>query len=163
GLPPYAPPDELRVLEGRRFLVADADRAQRRAYVEAGLAVGAEVEWMSQARPPLERVAAWALPVGAVILAAGRGRRMGRHKLVLLGDQPLVDAGTIALLLRHWRREGSRVAVATRHASDDGHGPWLRPPVLLDRSLFAELRTLTGDEGARQVLNRRRELVDVIV
>jgi CTP:molybdopterin cytidylyltransferase MocA len=236
GLPPYAPPEELRVLEGRRFLVADSDRARRRAYVEAGLGVGAEVEWMNQPRPPLERVAAWALPVGAVILAAGRGQRMGAQKLllkvagrplvrhvveaaaasgcdevvvvysdpavadavgdrarcvanpdpdagqssslrlglealgdqeagavVLLGDQPLVEAATISSLLRHWRREGSRVAVATRYESDDGAGPDWRPPVLLDRALFAELRTLTGDEGARQLLNRRRELVDVIV
>jgi molybdenum cofactor cytidylyltransferase len=236
GLPPYAPPEELRVLEGRRFLVADEDRARRRAYVEAGLRVGAEVEWMNQARPALERVSAWALPVGAVILAAGRGRRMGKQKLlldiagrplvrhvveaaaesgcdevlvvysdpavadavaerarcvenpnpdagmsgslrlglealgdqeagalVLLGDQPLVEAETITALLRHWRREGSRAAVATRYASDDGEGPWWRPPVLLDRSLFSEMRTLTGDQGARQVLNERRELVDVVV
>jgi molybdenum cofactor cytidylyltransferase len=236
GLPPYAPPDELRVLEGRRFLVAEADRARRRAYVEAGLRCGAEVEWMTQARPPLDRVAAWALPVGAVILAAGRGRRMGRQKLlldvagrpllrhvvdaaassgcdevvvvysdpavadavadrarcienpdpdagmssslrvgldalgdqeagalVLLGDQPLVDPDTIGKLLQHWRREGSRAAVATRYAEDDGEGPAWRPPVLLDRSLFAELRTLSGDEGARQVLNRRRELLDLVV
>ena len=236
GLPPHPPPAELRVLEGRRFLVADADRSRRRAYVEAGLGVGAEVEWMDDARPPLERVAAWALPVGAVILAAGRGSRMGRQKLllevggrplvrhavdaaaaggcdevlvvysepavadavadrarcienpepdagmsgslrlglealgeqeagalILLGDQPLVDAEGISALLSHWRREGARAAVATRYASDDGAGPWLRPPVLLDRGLFPELRTLTGDEGARQVLNRRRELVDIIV
>ncbi len=236
GLPPYAPPAELRVLEGRRFLVADADRARRRTYVEAALRTGAEVEWMSQPRPPLDRLAAWALPVGAVILAAGRGLRMGRQKLllevagrplvrhavdaaaasgcdevvvvysdpavadavadrarcvenpdpdkgmsgslrlgldalgdqeagalILLGDQPLVDATMLSTLLRHWRREGARAAVATRYATDDGAGPGWRPPVLLDRSLFAELRTLTGDEGARQVLNRRRELVDVVV
>jgi molybdenum cofactor cytidylyltransferase len=240
GLPAYAPPD-LRVLEGRRFLVGDADRARRREYVEAALRVGAEVEWLNQPRPSLERVAAWALPVGAVILAAGRGSRMGRQKLllevggrplvrhvvdsaaasgcdevlvvysdpavadavadrarcienpdpdagvsgslrlglealgdqeagalVLLGDQPLVEPRAIAALLRHWRREGSRPAVGTQYASDDGHssngrGPWWRPPVLLDRSLFSELRTLTGDEGARQVLNKRRELVDVVV
>lgn len=236
GLPPYPPPAELRVLEGRRFLVADGDRARRRAYVEAGLGVGAEVEWMERARPPLEEVAAWALPVGAVILAAGRGSRMGRQKLllevggrplvrhvvdaaaasgcdellvvysdpavadavaerarcienpdpdagmsgslrlgleglgdqeagamILLGDQPLVDAAMLSTLLRRWRREGARAAVATRYAADDGKGPWWRPPVLLDRSLFSELRTLTGDEGARQVLGRRRELVDVVV
>jgi len=224
------------VLEGRRFLAADSDRARRRAYVEAGLKVGAEVLGLNQPRPPLEKVAEWALPVGAVILAAGRGKRMGRQKLlldvagrplvrhvveaaaasgcdevlvvysdpavadavgdkarcvlnadpdagmssslrlgldalgdqeagalVLLGDQPLIDGAAISSLLRHWRREGSRAAVATRYASDDGEGPRWRPPVLLDRSLFSEMRTLTGDEGARQLLNRRRELVDLVV
>lgn len=235
GLPPYAPPD-LSMLEGHRLLIAESDRSRRRLYAEAGLAVGAEVEWINQDRPAFDRLAAWALPVGAVVLAAGSATRMGRQKLllevagrplvrhvvdaavqagcseiavvyadpevadavagrahcvlnphpelgqssslrigvdalgdhqagalVLLGDQPLVDVPTLLELMQHWRREGSRAAVGTRFAAADGRGPGWQPPVLLDRSLFPELRTLTGDAGARHLLRERPELVDVVV
>jgi CTP:molybdopterin cytidylyltransferase MocA len=232
---PEGPPPELRVLEGRRLLVADGDRGRRRLFVEAAMRVGAEVEWLRDEHPPVERVAAWALPVGAVVLAAGGGTRMGRQKLlldaggrplvrhvvdaaarggcdevvvvysdpavadavadvarcvenaaagsglasslrvgleslrdhaagalILLGDQPLVHPRTIESLLRAWRREGARVAVATRYDGADGGGASWRPPVVLDRSLFAELRALEGDAGARQYLSGRPELVDVV-
>lgn len=232
---PAAPPPELRVLEGRRLLVADGDRTRRRLFVEAGMRVGAEVEWLSDGAPPADRVGAWALPVGAVVLAAGGATRMGRQKLlleaagrplvrhvvdaaarggcdevvavysdpavadavadaarcvknadaasglasslrvgldalrdhaagalILLGDQPLVHSSTIEALLRTWRREGARAAVASGYSGEDGRGPRWRPPVVLDRSLFAELRALGGDEGARQYLGAHPELVDVV-
>lgn len=234
GLPP-APPPDLRILEGRRLLLADEERARRRAYVEAAMAVGAEVEWLDHADPAVDRVAAWALPVGGIVLAAGGGRRMGRQKLllevggrplvrhvvdaaarggcdevvlvysdgavadavahaarcvrnpdaatglasslrtgvdsvgdhvagalILLGDQPLVNPTTIGALLRSWRREGARAAVATLYTSADGEAPEWRPPVVLDRSLFSELRTLDGDQGAKQYLDRHPEFVDVV-
>jgi molybdenum cofactor cytidylyltransferase len=77
--------------------------------------------------------------------------------VVLLGDQPLVGSRTVATLLRAWRREGSRPAVAV---SNDKDG-W-SPPVLLSRELWAELLPLKGDAGARQVLAGRPELIDVI-
>ena len=234
GLPAYDPPD-LAALEGRRLLVADADRSRARAYAEAGLRAGAEVEWVYQERPPLDRIAAWALPVAAIVLAAGGGTRMGAQKLlldfagrplllnaleaasdggcdrlvvvysdpavadavgqrarcvynpaaqtgiasslrvgldavdegaagalILLGDQPLIGARTVAMLLRAWRREGARLAAATGYPGADGEGARWRPPVLLDRALWPELRALRGDDGARQLLARRPEIVDIV-
>ena len=77
--------------------------------------------------------------------------------MVLLGDQPLVGARTVSTLLRAWRREGSRPAVAV--AQPDGG--WT-PPVVLARDLWDELNALKGDAGARQVLHGRPELLDVI-
>jgi CTP:molybdopterin cytidylyltransferase MocA len=77
--------------------------------------------------------------------------------IVMLGDQPLVGARTIAALLRSWRREGSRPAVAV--AQDEGG--W-SPPVVLSRELWSELLALKGDAGARQILQGRPELVDVV-
>jgi CTP:molybdopterin cytidylyltransferase MocA len=79
--------------------------------------------------------------------------------LVMLGDQPLVGARTVEILLKTWRREGSRPAVATSY---DGNRKDWRPPVLLDRALWPELMALEGDAGARQLLEKRPELVDTV-
>jgi CTP:molybdopterin cytidylyltransferase MocA len=79
--------------------------------------------------------------------------------LVMLGDQPLVGARTVERLLRAWRREGSRPAVASTYGEKKD---W-RPPVLLDRSLFPEVMHLKGDAGARALFERRPELLDTVV
>ncbi|HEY7201536.1 MAG TPA: nucleotidyltransferase family protein [Candidatus Dormibacteraeota bacterium] len=222
---------DLELLSGRRLLVVDGDRARMRDFAEAGMAAGADVEWLHAERPDFNRIAAWALPVGAVVLAAGAASRMGRNKLLLevgeqalvrhvieaaseggchvinvvyadeavrdaiggsatcvlnpdatrgqssslrvglqslpeeiagalimLGDQPLVGARTVGILLRGWRREGARPAVA---ASYGDRGSW-RPPVLLDRSLWPEVMSLDGDEGARRLFDDRPELLDTV-
>jgi len=229
GLPPDVP--DLELLSGRRLLVVDGDRALMREFAEAGMAAGAEVEWLHSERPDFNRIATWALPVGAVVLAAGAGSRMGRNKLllevgdqalvchvisaasdggchvinavfadeavrlaignsatcihnpeatsgqasslrvglqsmpeeiagalVMLGDQPLVGSRTVGMLLRAWRREGTRPAVAASY----GHRTNWRPPVLLDRSLWPEVMSLDGDEGARQLFLQRPELLDTV-
>ncbi|HUZ85487.1 MAG TPA: nucleotidyltransferase family protein [Candidatus Baltobacterales bacterium] len=77
--------------------------------------------------------------------------------VVLLGDQPLVGSRTVAALLRAWRREGSRPAVAV----SQGHREWA-PPVVLSRDLWEQLFALKGDAGARQVLQGHPELIDVV-
>jgi molybdenum cofactor cytidylyltransferase len=77
--------------------------------------------------------------------------------VVLLGDQPLVGSRTVAALLRQWRREGSRPAVAVSQGKD----AWV-PPVVLSRELWDQLFELKGDAGARQVLSGRPELLDVV-
>jgi CTP:molybdopterin cytidylyltransferase MocA len=77
--------------------------------------------------------------------------------VVLLGDQPLVGSRTVAALLRAWRREGSRPAVAV---SKKG-GQWT-PPVVLARELWESLYALDGDAGARQILDGHPELLDTV-
>jgi molybdenum cofactor cytidylyltransferase len=77
--------------------------------------------------------------------------------VVVLGDQPLVGSRTIAALLRAWRREGSRPAVAV---SQGEHG-WA-PPVVLARELWEQVFALKGDAGARQILQGRPELLDMV-
>lgn len=223
---------DLSQLSGRRLLVCDGDATRLREYAEAGMAAGAEVEWLREAKPPFDRIAAWALPVAAVVLAAGAATRMGRDKLLLdaggqplvchvieaaseggchavvtvysqqavreaigdsvtavfnpdaaagqatslrtglaavpeemagalitLGDQPLVGALTVDRLLKAWRREGARPAVASTYGDKKD---W-RPPVLVDRALFPDLMSLSGDVGARAVFERRPELLDTVV
>jgi CTP:molybdopterin cytidylyltransferase MocA len=89
--------------------------------------------------------------------------------VVLLGDQPLVGSRTITALLRAWRREGSRPAVAVsnkRTGADEakpgrGADQWT-PPVVLAREMWAELIALEGDAGARQILDGHPELLDTV-
>jgi CTP:molybdopterin cytidylyltransferase MocA len=88
---------------------------------------------------------------------------------VLLGDQPLVGSRTVSALLRAWRREGSRPAVAvSKKRSTDDSGPgrppnqhWT-PPVVLARELWDDLNALEGDAGARQILDGHPELLDTV-
>jgi CTP:molybdopterin cytidylyltransferase MocA len=222
---------DLSALAGRRVLLVDGDSGRLRDFAEHALRADAEVEWIRSARPPLERLAAALLPVGAVVLAAGSGSRMpGSQKLLLeldsrpmvlhaieaaseggchqvvvvyssdeikaavgtvaelvhnplahtgmasslqaglramrpemaaavvvLGDQPLVGSRTIAALLRAWRREGSRPAVAVAKTRKE----WT-PPVMLARELWDELYALKGDAGARQILDGHPELLDTV-
>jgi molybdenum cofactor cytidylyltransferase len=221
----------LAALAGRRVLLVDGDSGRLRDFAELALRADAEVEWIRSARPPLERLAAALLPVGAVVLAAGSGSRMpGSQKLLLeldgrplvlhaieaaseggchqvvvvyssdevkeavgavaelvhnphahtgmasslqaglramrpemaaavvvLGDQPLVGSRTIAALLRAWRREGSRPAVAVAKSRK----AWT-PPVMLARELWDEIYALKGDAGARQILDGHPELLDTV-
>jgi molybdenum cofactor cytidylyltransferase len=77
--------------------------------------------------------------------------------VVLLGDQPLVGSRTVAALLRAWRREGSRPAVAVSKRRNE----WT-PPVVLSREMWDELNQLEGDAGARQILDGHPELLDTV-
>lgn len=62
-----------------------------------------------------------------------------------LADQPLVSSAVVRALCERWYRE--RVdAVAPRYRDGPGH------PVLFDRAMFAELSSLSGDRGARELL-----------
>ena len=239
---PASIPD-LSALAGRRLLLVDGDSGRLRDFAELALRADVEVEWIRSARPPLERLAAALLPVGAIVLAAGSssrmpgsqklllefdGRPMVRHAVeaasdggchqvvvvysdtdvkdavdgaaelvhnpdahtgmasslkaglralrpeieaavVLLGDQPLVGSRTVAALLRAWRREGSRPAVAVSKASDDSQSSARRrrdahwsPPVVLAREMWDELNALEGDAGARQILDGHPELLDTV-
>jgi molybdenum cofactor cytidylyltransferase len=78
--------------------------------------------------------------------------------MVMLGDQPLVGARTVSMLLRAWRREGARPAVAATYGD---RRSW-RPPVLLDRSLWPDVMGQEGDAGARQLFETRPELLDTV-
>lgn len=78
--------------------------------------------------------------------------------VVMLGDQPLVGARSVSALLRVWRREGSRPAVAVSR----GAGQKWTPPVVLARELWDDLFALKGDAGARQLLDGRPELLDTV-
>jgi CTP:molybdopterin cytidylyltransferase MocA len=64
--------------------------------------------------------------------------------VITLGDQPHIAARAIAAVIAA-RRDGAQAVRAT-YDGTPGH------PVLLERELFPALHQLTGDEGARVVL-----------
>jgi molybdenum cofactor cytidylyltransferase len=69
-----------------------------------------------------------------------------RAALVALGDQPTVPRAVLLGLLSAYRAT-ARAIVAPRYR--DGRGN----PVLFDASIFPELLRLTGDAGARGIID----------
>src|SRR5713101_6164436 len=103
---------------------------------EVKLAVGGEAEVIHN--PRAQTGMASSLQAGLRALRSDM-----EAALVMLGDQPMV---------------GSRPVAAV---SSGAAGKWT-PPVVLARELCDELMNLQGDAGARQVLDPRPELVDVV-
>ena len=65
--------------------------------------------------------------------------------LILLADQPLITEDHVNALLGAWSGDDDEI-VATAYAGIQG------PPVLLPRSTFPLLAELSGDSGARKIL-----------
>jgi molybdenum cofactor cytidylyltransferase len=72
--------------------------------------------------------------------------------VILLVDQPLITPVLIDELIDAYQ-EGDALAVIPRYADRRGN------PVLLARPLFDEVKALTGDVGARVVIQRYPEAV----
>jgi molybdenum cofactor cytidylyltransferase len=75
--------------------------------------------------------------------------------VVALGDQPLVPSEVIKGLLAARERTGKAI-VAPRYR--DGRGN----PVLFARETFAEIEQLSGDRGARSVIERDPSRVAIV-
>ncbi len=67
--------------------------------------------------------------------------------LILLGDQPLLTADMLNMLIAAWKRAASPI-VAPVYGGQRGN------PVLFSRALFPELLAVSGDQGGRAVLQR---------
>jgi molybdenum cofactor cytidylyltransferase len=65
----------------------------------------------------------------------------------ILADQPLVDASVLNRLMEAYRQTGAPIVVPTYQGKRGN-------PVLIARSLFGEVQTVTGDKGAREVVER---------
>jgi molybdenum cofactor cytidylyltransferase len=75
--------------------------------------------------------------------------------LFLTGDQPLITAKVIDMVIEAYRRSGRRI-VAPLYDGQRGN------PVLFDAGFFPELLEVTGDEGGRSVLKRHTEEVETV-
>lgn len=72
--------------------------------------------------------------------------------MVLMGDQPFVTSQIIDAIIACYRERQCLIA-APRYGGEIGS------PVLFDRALFAELCTVTGDKGGRDILRSHRDQV----
>jgi CTP:molybdopterin cytidylyltransferase MocA len=94
--------------------------------------------------------------IRAGVAAAGAATPSCDGALLLLVDQPRVDAALLGRLLGGFRQGGGVRPVACAYAGRVG------VPAVFPRSLFGELAALRGDRGARSVLEARRaELLEV--
>jgi molybdenum cofactor cytidylyltransferase len=71
--------------------------------------------------------------------------------VVLLGDQPGIDVAVIRSLIDSYRHGGCAIVVP-RYRGTRGN------PVLIDRSLFADVLSLEGDTGARALMSARADV-----
>lgn len=145
---------------GRPLISAALDALARSPVAETLVVVGAEGAAL---RPVLEGYGVgivenprWSEGQSTSVLAGlGACGPQVEAAVVLLADQPLVEAGAVERLIQAFLR-GAEVAVATY----DGEP---RNPVLFSRGtwpvLFEELK---GDRGAREVLRRRPEWVTLV-
>ena len=75
--------------------------------------------------------------------------------LVVLADQPTIERDVIESIVAEWRNTRALI-VAPVYRGERGH------PVLFDAAVFPELRALTGDRGARDVIEREPGRVRLI-
>ena len=64
--------------------------------------------------------------------------------MIVLADQPLVASRTLDLLIDEYRRSKPSVVIPTFHGFRGN-------PVIVDRSLFAEMMGIRGDIGCRSI------------
>ena len=86
---------------------------------------------------------------GSIAAAASALARTAGGILFVLADQPLISAGHLQAMLDSWSGSEKEI-VATAFADTSG------PPVLFPRGAFHALANLSGDQGARSVLQDKR-------
>ncbi len=75
--------------------------------------------------------------------------------IVLLGDQPLLTALVIDMLIATREETGKKI-VAPLYSGRRGN------PVVFGAELFPELMTVTGDEGGRSVIEQHRQEIATV-
>ncbi|MGH7862229.1 MAG: nucleotidyltransferase family protein [Candidatus Dormibacteraceae bacterium] len=169
-------PARLALLGSRRVLLASSDRQLLELYARSLREVGAEPECILGDHLGGDRVAAWALPVYALILAAGSGSRMGGDKLLLdLGGSPIVShvvqaarRGGCDQVLVVFSQDGVAAAVAERaitvfnpdaqsgQASSLRSGLQAGPEIAAGALLMLGDQPLVGSETVRRLLQAWR-------
>jgi molybdenum cofactor cytidylyltransferase len=78
-----------------------------------------------------------------------------RAALVVLGDQPRIPAGLVPALLEAFARTGKAIVAPSFRGAQGA-------PVLFASEVFSELAALTGDAGARAVVQARPGRVETV-
>jgi molybdenum cofactor cytidylyltransferase len=75
--------------------------------------------------------------------------------VVVLADMPFVSTAMIEAVVQRYRTSGARLVVSS-------YGEVDAPPILYDRSLFAELLGIPGERCAKQVVRRHRSEAEAV-
>lgn len=147
-------PKQLLELDGKPLIVRAIEAALASAVWPVVVVVGANAERIRQALTRLPILVtenpAWSEGMAASIRAGVTTLQQFSRRLdaalIALCDQPAFTADTIAQLLAT-QRASRRSIVAAHYAGRNG------APALFLREHFATLTGLTGEEGARALLN----------
>lgn len=135
-------------------LLSHAIRAARAAPVERVIVVGRPGldagAWPGQ--PPVEVLEIASEALSQTLRAGIAAAQAAQGVFVFLGDMPRIPH---ALAARLADAIGPAYAALPRQGGRPGH------PVLLSPRAFADIATLTGDEGAGRLLRRRDDVVFV--
>lgn len=142
------------ILQTARTLRAAVDEL----IVVVGHEAGAVARALDGSDATIVRNDEWADGMSTSLRAGVRALPIGAEAVVVaLGDQPFLDPAIFQAVVREWKATGLPI-VSARYAGTRGH------PVLFDRAIFRELEQVTGDAGARAVIERdggRVAFVDV--
>lgn len=121
----------------RRFVVLGARRAE--------VIAGADLSSAEQVVCETWRTGQAASLAAGIAAAAGAGSGAA---VVVLADQPLISSEAIERVVGAHRADPGVDAARALYAGRPGH------PVLISSSLFAAVQELSGDLGARELLDR---------
>ncbi len=91
----------------------------------------------------------------SIAVGVGALKPWTRAVLIALGDQPRIPDTVVPRLLEALGRSGKAIAAPVYRGTQG-------TPVLFASEVFAELRALTGDAGARAVVQARPERVESV-
>ncbi len=151
---------QLLELAGETLVHRAARLALATAPADAVLVLGAHADAVLAGVATLAlrpvRCADWEHGMGASLAAGLAALSSDCHgALVVLCDQPDLDADHLHALVRAWQRDPSRAAASA-------YAGVLGVPALLPRAWFGELAAQDGDRGARDLLHQRADDVHAV-
>jgi molybdenum cofactor cytidylyltransferase len=145
----FGSPKQLAKLRGRPLLDHVLDAVRAVPAVDPILVVLGANEERIRAAIELDDVEvvispSWDEGISASLRAGVAAAAEADAVVIMLGDQPLITPQVIAAVIA--RVDAPRPAARATFGGSPGH------PVLIKRSLFAELEHLRGDAGAKELL-----------
>ena len=138
-------------------IVRHAADALRAGVDELVVVVGSDAPLVREALAGLDarfvRNEEWAAGLSASLRCGiGALQNEADAAVIALGDQPGMDPALVRSVIATWRSSGQPIVVA-RYRGNRGH------PVLLDREVYDEAMAISGDVGARALMDRTPQRV----
>ncbi|HWP81720.1 MAG TPA: nucleotidyltransferase family protein [Bacteroidota bacterium] len=156
----FGTPKQLLAFNGRSLLRFVTETALSSKADSVTVVVGYEAERMQAELQGLSVTIItnrnWEKGMGSSLFAGIHMiARFADAALIMLADQPLISADTLNAIIDPYRTGGRKI-VASEYSGTIG------VPALFDKQFFPELTNVTGDSGAKLVLQKHRDLVTCI-